>query len=133
MHVVSLPPPHPLFAVSLGYYSHPKRNRRQWVCKKLDVNKRHYGLCENGKLGTLIKNDNDCNENMNNTRFLDYLKLLLAVRAIIVHVLDKTSLCKQYHVVVARRTLRNIPESAMHVQCCLFLPFRPVTNRTNDF
>ena len=31
------------------------------------------------------KNDSDCKENMNNKRILDYLKLLSAVRAIIVH------------------------------------------------
>ena len=31
------------------------------------------------------KNDSDCKENMNNKRILHYLKLLSAVRAIIVH------------------------------------------------
>ena len=57
-------------------------------CRILDVNKLHCGLCENCELGTLIKNDDDCNENMNNKRIRDYLKLLLAVSAIIVHTLD---------------------------------------------
>ena len=66
------------------------------------------------------KNDSDCKENMNNKRILDYLKLLLEVRAIIVHLRDKTSLCRKFHVVVARRTFRNVPESAMHVQRCFF-------------
>ena len=51
MHVV-YPKVHfswPLFAVSARYYSHPKRNRRQWICEILDVNNRtdisfFYGL-----------------------------------------------------------------------------------------
>ena len=49
----------------------------------------------------LIKNDDDFNENMNNKRIRDYLKLLFAALAIIVHVLNKTSLCRKFHVVVA--------------------------------
>ena len=36
----------------------------------------------------MFKNDDDCNENMNNKRIRDYLRLLLAVSAIIVHALD---------------------------------------------
>ena len=56
---------------------------------------------ENAELGTLIKNEDDCNENMNNKRIRDYLKLLLAALAIIVLVLNKTSLCRTFHVVVA--------------------------------
>ena len=49
----------------------------------MDVNKLHCGLCENCELGTFIKNDDDCNENMNNKRIRDFLKLLLPVHAII--------------------------------------------------
>ena len=101
----------------------------------MDVNKLRYGLCENAELGTLIENEDDCNEDMNDKRIRDYLKLLLAALAIIVHVLNKTSLCRKFHVVVAPKDeLRNVPESAMHVQRCLGLPLRrPVTNRNNDF
>ena len=40
---------HKLFPISLGYYSHPKGNRKQWLCKVLGINKVHYGLCENGE------------------------------------------------------------------------------------
>ena len=58
----------------------------------------------NPELGTLIKNDDDCNEKMNNKRIRDYSKFLLVVLAIIVHVLNKTSLCRKFHVVVAPRT-----------------------------
>ena len=46
----------------------------------------------------------NCNENMNNKRIRDYLKLLLDVLEIIVHVLNKTLLCRKFHVVVAPRT-----------------------------
>ena len=38
---------------------------------------------------------------MNDKRIRDYLKLFLAALAIIVHVLNKTSLCRKFHVVVA--------------------------------
>ena len=107
----------PLFAVSPGYYSHPKRNRSQLIGKIFDVNKLHYGLCENGELGSSIRNDDDCNENISNKQIRDYFKLLLAVRAVIVHVLDKTSLGRKFHVVVAWRTLRNVPESASFCVC----------------
>ena len=39
----------PLFPISPGCYSRPKRNHRQWLCKTLGVNKMHYGLCQNGE------------------------------------------------------------------------------------
>ena len=97
----------PLFAVSPGYYSHPKRNRSQLIGKIFYVNKLHYGLCENGELGSSIRNDDDCNENISNKQIRDYFKLLLAVRAVIVHVLDKTSLGRKFHVVVAWRVVRE--------------------------
>ena len=40
---------HTLFPISLGYYSRPKRNRKQWLWKVLGINKVHYGLRENGE------------------------------------------------------------------------------------
>ena len=63
MHLVHLPPtqpqqhpppppppkknPWPLFSISLRYYSHLKRYRKQCLCKRLGINKVHYRLCEN--------------------------------------------------------------------------------------
>ena len=52
-----------LFPISPGYYSSPKRNRKQCVCKLLvggvggggeGVNKVHYGICENDESGALF-------------------------------------------------------------------------------
>ena len=47
-----------LFRISPGYYSSPKRNREQCVCKLLvggeGVNKVHYGICENDESGALF-------------------------------------------------------------------------------
>ena len=51
-----------LFPISPGYYSSPKRNRKQCVCKllvagggvKKGVNKVHYGICENDESGALF-------------------------------------------------------------------------------
>ena len=79
----------------------PREIEDNGYAKFLDVNKLRYGLCENAELGTLIENEDDCNENMNDKGIRDYLKLLLAALAIIVHVLNKTSLCRKFHVVVA--------------------------------
>ena len=39
-----------MFPVSPGYYSRPKRNRRQWLGKISGRNKVYYVLCENSKL-----------------------------------------------------------------------------------
>ena len=39
----------PLYSISPGHYSYPKRNQTQWLCKIWWVNKVHYGLCENGE------------------------------------------------------------------------------------
>ena len=56
------PPPPPkkknfaysLFPIFPGYYSHPKRNQRQWLCKIWGggVKEVHYTLYENGELVT---------------------------------------------------------------------------------
>ena len=48
------------------YYSRPKRNRRQWLCKNFGgVNKVHYGLCENGeRLGKNSQNQFCLSENV---------------------------------------------------------------------
>ena len=56
MHLVS-PPEFCVTTVSnySGYYSRPKRNRRQWLCKVLGVNKVHYGKCENGEFKDTVK------------------------------------------------------------------------------
>ena len=50
-----------LFRISPSYYSSPKRNRKQCVCKLLvgggggeGVNKVHYGICENDESGALF-------------------------------------------------------------------------------
>ena len=72
----------------LGTTVIPREIEHNAKCRSLDVNKLHCSLWENCELGTFIKNDNDCNENMNNKGIRDYLKLLLAVSAIIVHALD---------------------------------------------
>ena len=37
------------FQFLLGITINPERNRSQWSCKILGVNKVHYGLCENGE------------------------------------------------------------------------------------
>ena len=50
LNASSLPPQFCITIVSPGYYSRPKRNRRQWLCKILVTNKVHYGLCENSEL-----------------------------------------------------------------------------------
>ena len=64
VHPPSCPPPppkekkisQPLFSISPGYYSRPKRNPRQWLCESFSfkglgggVNKVLYVLCENGE------------------------------------------------------------------------------------
>ena len=56
MHLVQFPPPlppqknaYPLFPISPGYYRRPKRNRRQCICKLLEVNKVDYGIVQNGQ------------------------------------------------------------------------------------
>ena len=100
----------------LGTTVIPREIEDNGYAKSLDVNKLRYGLCENAELGTLIKNDDNCNENMNNKRIRDYLKLLLAALAIIVHVLNKTSLCRKFHVVVApRKTWKCDARAALFV------------------
>ena len=40
-----------MLAISPGYYSGPKRNLRQRLCKIFGLNQVHYGLYENGELG----------------------------------------------------------------------------------
>ena len=43
------------------YYSRPKRNRRQWLCKNFGgVNKVHYGLRENGERLRKISQNQFC-------------------------------------------------------------------------
>ena len=43
------------------YYSRPKRNRRQWLCKNFGgVNKVHYGLRENGERLRIISQNQFC-------------------------------------------------------------------------
>ena len=44
------------------YYSCPKRNRRQWLCKNFwgGVNKVHYGLRENGERLKKISQNQFC-------------------------------------------------------------------------
>ena len=90
--------------VVLGITVIPREIEDNGYAKFLNVNNLRCDVCENAESGTLIKNDDDCNEKMNNKRIRDYLKFLLVVLAIIVHVLNKTSLCRKFHVVVALRT-----------------------------
>ena len=46
------------------YYSRPKRNRRQWLCKNFfgggGINKVHYGLRENGERLKKISENQFC-------------------------------------------------------------------------
>ena len=43
-----------LFPISLRYYSHPKRNQRQWLRQILGVNKVNYCLCENCECSSFL-------------------------------------------------------------------------------